>query len=75
MGLGGSAALAVAIVRSLDLAVWLGLSAERVNALAFECEKAAHGTPSGVDNTVATYGQMCCCTATRRGRAFAAGVE
>ena len=58
MGLGGSAALAVAIVRSLDLRFGLNLSAERVNALAFECEKAAHGTPSGVDNTVATYGQM-----------------
>ena len=58
MGLGGSAALAVAIVRSLDERFALNLSAERVNALAFECEKAAHGTPSGIDNTVATYGQM-----------------
>ncbi len=59
MGLGGSAALAVAIVRSLDLRFALEpLGSERVNALAFECEKAAHGTPSGVDNTVATYGQM-----------------
>jgi hydroxymethylglutaryl-CoA reductase len=58
MGLGGSAALAVAIIRSLDLRFGLNLSLERINALAFECEKAAHGTPSGVDNTVATYGQM-----------------
>jgi hydroxymethylglutaryl-CoA reductase len=58
MGLGGSAALAVAIVRSLDMRFALNLSSERINALAFECEKAAHGTPSGVDNTVATYGQM-----------------
>ena len=58
MGLGGSAALAVAIIRALDLRFGLNLSLERINALAFECEKAAHGTPSGVDNTVATYGQM-----------------
>ena len=58
MGLGGSAALAVAIVRALDMRFALNLSAERINALAFECEKTAHGTPSGIDNTVATYGQM-----------------
>lgn len=57
MGLGGSAALAVAIIRALDKAYALNLSEEQVNALAFECEKAAHGTPSGIDNTVATYGQ------------------
>ena len=56
MGLGGSSALAVAILRALDHSYKLGLSDERINALAFECEKAAHGTPSGVDNTVATYG-------------------
>jgi hydroxymethylglutaryl-CoA reductase len=58
MGLGGSAALAVAIVRALDAHFGLNLTHERINALAFECEKAAHGTPSGVDNTVATYGQI-----------------
>src|SRR5262249_88274 len=46
------------IVRALNDRFALDLSTERVNALAFECEKAAHGTPSGVDNTVATYGQM-----------------
>jgi hydroxymethylglutaryl-CoA reductase len=56
MGLGGSSALAVAILRALDHSFALGLSNEQINALAFECEKAAHGTPSGVDNTVATYG-------------------
>ncbi|MEJ2602106.1 MAG: hydroxymethylglutaryl-CoA reductase, degradative [Gammaproteobacteria bacterium] len=55
MGLGGSAAIAVAVVRSLDRCFRLGLDDEAVNELAFECEKLAHGTPSGVDNTVATY--------------------
>jgi hydroxymethylglutaryl-CoA reductase len=57
MGLGGSAALAVAIIRALDRHFRLGLDAAAINALAFECERAAHGTPSGVDNTVATYGE------------------
>ena len=56
MGLGGSSALAVSVVRALDLHFGLGLKAREVNAFAFECERAAHGTPSGVDNTLATYG-------------------
>ena len=56
MGLGSSAALAVAIVRAFDELLGIGLDDERVNAIAFECEKLAHGTPSGVDNTLATYG-------------------
>jgi hydroxymethylglutaryl-CoA reductase len=57
MGLGGSAAMAVAIVRALDKHFKLGLSDEEVNALAFESEKVAHGNPSGLDNTLACYGQ------------------
>ena len=56
MGLGGSSALAVAVIRALDRAFTLNLSDAVVNTLAFECEKAAHGTPSGIDNTIATYG-------------------
>lgn len=56
MGLGGSSALAVAVIRALSDHFKLDLSNESVNELAFECEKAAHGTPSGVDNTIATYG-------------------
>ena len=58
MGLGGSAALSVAVLRALDQHFGLGLSDERINELAFECEKFAHGTPSGLDNTLATYGQF-----------------
>jgi len=56
MGLGGSSALAVAIIRALDHAFRLGLDDATVNAHAYECEKVAHGTPSGIDNTIATYG-------------------
>jgi hydroxymethylglutaryl-CoA reductase len=57
MGLGSSAAFAVAIVRAFDAELGLGLDDSQVNAIAFECEKLAHGTPSGVDNTIATYAQ------------------
>ncbi len=57
MGLGSSAALAVAIVRAFDAELDLGLDDARINAIAFECEKLAHGTPSGIDNTIATYGE------------------
>jgi hydroxymethylglutaryl-CoA reductase len=56
MGLGGSSALAVAIIRALDHAFRLGLDDATINAHAYECEKFAHGTPSGIDNTIATYG-------------------
>jgi hydroxymethylglutaryl-CoA reductase len=56
MGLCGSSAIAVAIIRALDHTYGLKLGSQRINELAFECEKAAHGTPSGIDNTIATYG-------------------
>ena len=55
MGLGGSAAIAVAIVRALDRHYQIGLSDEDVNRLAYESEKIAHGSPSGLDNTLACY--------------------
>jgi hydroxymethylglutaryl-CoA reductase len=57
MGLGGSAALAVAIVRALNLHFRLGLADVEVNELAFLSEQIAHGQPSGIDNTMATYGR------------------
>ena len=56
VGLGASAALAVAVIRAIGDAFELGLTDDFVNQVAFECEKTAHGTPSGIDNTVATYG-------------------
>ncbi len=57
MGLGSSAAFAVAIVRAFDRLLGLSLGDERVNEIAFDCEKLAHGNPSGVDNTLATFGR------------------
>jgi hydroxymethylglutaryl-CoA reductase len=56
MGLGSSAAIVVAIVRAFSRRFELNISDEQVNELAYDCEKLAHGTPSGVDNAVATYG-------------------
>jgi hydroxymethylglutaryl-CoA reductase len=57
MGLGGSAAVAVAIIRALDAHYELGLSDDDVNRYAYRAEQVAHGTPSGIDNTVATFGK------------------
>ena len=57
MGLGSSAAFAVAIIRALDRHFSLGLDNRRIDSLAFDCEKLAHGTPSGIDNNLATYGE------------------
>lgn len=55
MGLGSSAAIAVALTRALCNLLGLEVADERINAIAFECEKLAHGTPSGVDNTISTF--------------------
>jgi hydroxymethylglutaryl-CoA reductase len=54
-GLGSSASVAVALVRAFDAELGLGLGDVRVNEIAFASEKLAHGTPSGIDNTLATY--------------------
>ncbi len=54
-GMGSSAALAVAS-SALKVIKGSGLNLEKVNSLAYELEKKQHGNPSGVDNTVSTYG-------------------
>jgi len=43
------------MARAFDAHLGLGLDDERINAIAFESEKLAHGTPSGIDNTLSTY--------------------
>jgi hydroxymethylglutaryl-CoA reductase len=58
MGLGGSAALAVAIIRALISHYKTELSEDEINELAYESEKLVHGTPSGIDNTMATFGRF-----------------
>jgi len=57
-GIGASAASCVAIVRALNDEFKLGLDDEQVNEAAYEGEKGYHGTPSGLDNTVSTYGGL-----------------
>src|SRR5262249_20257356 len=58
MGLGSSAALSVALVRALARFDQRPFDDAAVCAGAFEVEKIFHGFPSGVDNTVATYGGL-----------------
>ncbi len=58
MGLGGSASLAVAIIRALSERFQLNLDNEKISALAFKSEQIVHGTASGIDNTLATYGKF-----------------
>ncbi|MDJ0831256.1 MAG: hydroxymethylglutaryl-CoA reductase, degradative [Desulfobacterales bacterium] len=55
VGLGSSAAAAVAIIRALSHHFQLNLDDRDVNRIAYESEKIIHGTPSGIDNYVATY--------------------
>ncbi|MDJ0816371.1 MAG: hydroxymethylglutaryl-CoA reductase, degradative [Desulfobacterales bacterium] len=55
VGLGSSAASAVAVIRALSRYFKLDLDDGEVNRIAYESEKILHGMPSGIDNTVATY--------------------
>jgi hydroxymethylglutaryl-CoA reductase len=58
VGLGSSAALSVALIRALAKFAGRSLSDAVVCARAFEIEKIFHGFPSGIDNTVVTYGGL-----------------
>ena len=58
VGLGSSAALSVALIRALAKFAGQSLSDAVVCARAFEIEKIFHGFPSGIDNTVVTYGGL-----------------
>jgi len=58
MGLGSSAALAVAILRALAKAADLAVDPAVIAAHAHEIERLFHGTPSGVDSTAAAYGGL-----------------
>ncbi|MFA6376305.1 MAG: mevalonate kinase [Candidatus Paceibacterota bacterium] len=55
-GLGSSASLMVAIIRACVSEFKLELGIDKINGIAFEAEKIFHGTPSGIDNTLSTYG-------------------
>ncbi len=55
-GLGSSAALAVAITKGMSQFLGIHLSNEEINALAYKSEEIQHGSPSGIDNSVITFG-------------------
>jgi mevalonate kinase len=57
-GIGASAASSVAIARAIAEELEMNLLDERINEIAYEAEKAYAGTPSGIDNTAATYGGL-----------------
>ena len=57
-GIGASAASSVAIARAIAEELEMNLPDERINEIAYEAEKAYAGTPSGIDNTAATYGGL-----------------
>ncbi|HLN44213.1 MAG TPA: mevalonate kinase [Candidatus Sulfotelmatobacter sp.] len=57
-GLGASAASSVAITRAIAQEFNIRLTDEQVNDIAYEAEKAYAGTPSGIDNTAATFGGL-----------------
>lgn len=56
VGLGSSAAICVATSAAVDRLFEGNLNKDEISKLAFEGEKIIHGTPSGVDNNVSTYG-------------------
>ncbi len=57
-GVGASAASCAAIARAFSDELGLNYSDEKVNEVAYEGEKGYHGTPSGIDNTAATFGGL-----------------
>ncbi len=57
-GIGSSAASSVAIARAIAEEFDMRLSDKRINEIAYEAEKAYAGTPSGIDNTAATFGGL-----------------
>ncbi|KAL3938763.1 MAG: hypothetical protein SGBAC_006391 [Bacillariaceae sp.] len=57
-GIGASAAQTVSLSRAIDQVFNLNSTEEEINQGGYEGEKGYHGTPSGIDNTAATYGGL-----------------
>ncbi|MHA1868871.1 MAG: mevalonate kinase [Candidatus Heimdallarchaeaceae archaeon] len=55
-GLGSSAAISVSLAMLGTILSNQELRLENINKIAFEAEKIQHGTPSGIDNFVSTFG-------------------
>lgn len=63
VGMGSSAAVAVATIGGLlafsqKLKDFSSQDKKTINKIAYEVEKRVHGTPSGVDNTISTFGGL-----------------
>ncbi len=56
-GMGSGAALGAALVKALAHHFGAGIAPAEVSRLVYESERVFHGTPSGIDNTVVSYGQ------------------
>eukprot|EP00567_Pseudictyota_dubia_P003858 CAMPEP_0197449938 /NCGR_PEP_ID=MMETSP1175-20131217/23425_1 /TAXON_ID=1003142 /ORGANISM="Triceratium dubium, Strain CCMP147" /LENGTH=324 /DNA_ID=CAMNT_0042982225 /DNA_START=83 /DNA_END=1054 /DNA_ORIENTATION=+ len=55
-GIGASAAQVVSLARALSLSLPRSMTEDEINAAGYEGERGYHGTPSGIDNTAATFG-------------------
>ncbi len=56
-GMGSGAAVSVAIIRAVSSFLGKPLPDSVIAELSYEVEKIHHGTPSGIDNNVVTYGK------------------
>ena len=57
-GLGSSASIHVSLTNALNNYFDLNLSKEEISNIAYTGEKDVHGTPSGIDNTIVTFGGL-----------------
>jgi len=55
-GLGSSAAVATSTVAAVSNLLGIELSRDQIFRMAYESERLVHGTPSGIDPAIATYG-------------------
>lgn len=55
-GLGSSAAVATSTVAAVSSLLDIDLSREQIFRMAYESERLVHGTPSGIDPAISTYG-------------------
>jgi mevalonate kinase len=57
-GLGSSASTSIALINGINNFYQLGLSREDMSDIGYKMEEVVHGSPSGIDNTTCTYGNI-----------------